>query len=196
MKKKEGDVIILSAPSGTGKTTICNMLKVKAPNIQFSISHTSREPREGEQDGVDYHFITEEDFQNKIEDDDFLEWARIHDFYYGTTLEVVNRLKEQGSTQIMELDTQGVESLRTMDFKAVYIFILPPSLKDLEKRLIKRGSEPLHKIKERIEVGKREIMKYTLYDYVVTNMEVDETVSIIQSIIRAEEYRTARFLPN
>lgn len=194
MKKKEGSITILSAPSGTGKSTICRLLKQKIPNIKFSVSHTSRVPRDGEEDGIDYHFISDEDFQSRIEEDEFLEWVKLHDSYYGTSLEESNKIKEAGINQIMELDTQGVESLRTMDFKAVYIFILPPSLKDLEKRLIKRGTESVEKIKQRIEVGKREIMKYTLYDYVVTNVEVDETVSIIQSIIRAEEYRTQRFL--
>ena len=191
---RKGSITILSAPSGTGKSTICNILKEKIPNLKFSVSHTSRRPREGETEGVHYHFISNEDFQARIDADKFLEWAKIHDNYYGTSLESVNKTRDAGISQILELDTQGVESLQKMDFEAVYIFILPPSLKVLESRLIKRGTETREEIKKRIDVGKRELMKYPLYDYVVTNVDVDETVSIIQSIIQAEKYRTKHFL--
>jgi len=193
MKKKSGSITILSAPSGTGKSTICNVLKQNNPNLKFSVSHTSRKPREGEDDGVHYHFISEEEFQSRIEENEFLEWVKIHGCYYGTSLENIGKTRDAGINQILELDTQGVESLRSRDFDAVYIFILPPSLEILEKRLIKRGTEPIEMIKQRIEVGKKEMMKYNLYDYVVINMEVDETVNIIQSIIQAEEYRTKHY---
>ena len=192
--KKKGFVTILSAPSGTGKSTICNILKQKIPSLKFSVSHTSRGPREGEEEGVHYHFISKEDFQARIKGDKFLEWVKIHGNYYGTSLELINKNRDAGINQILELDTQGVEFLQNRDFEAVYIFIRPPSLKVLEKRLIKRGTESMDKIRERIDVGKRELMKSPLYDYVVTNREVDETVSIIQSIIRAEKYRTKNFL--
>ncbi len=191
---RKGSITILSAPSGTGKSTICNILKEKIPNIKFSVSHTSRRPREGETEGVHYHFISKEDFQARIDADKFLEWAKIHDNYYGTSLESVNKTRDAGISQILELDTQGVESLQKRDFEAVYIFILPPSLKVLERRLIKRGTETREEIRKRLDVGKRELMKYPLYDYVVTNVEVGETVSIIQSIIQAEKYRTKHFL--
>ena len=190
---RKGSITILSAPSGTGKSTICNILKEKIPNLKFSVSHTSRRPREGETEGVHYHFISKEDFQARIDADKFLEWAKIHDNYYGTSLETVNKNQDAGINQILELDTQGVESLQKKDFEAVYIFILPPSLKVLESRLIKRGTETREEIRKRLDVGKRELMKYPLYDYVVTNVEVDETVSIIQSIIQAEKYRTKHF---
>ncbi len=192
--KKKGSITILSAPSGTGKSTICNILKEKIPNLKLSVSHTSREPRKGEAEGVHYHFISKEDFQARIEEEKFLEWVEIHDNYYGTSLESINKNRDAGISQILELDTQGVESLQKMNFEAVYIFLLPPSLKVLERRLIKRGTETKEKIRQRIDEGKRELMKYPLYDYVVTNVEVDKTVSIIQSIIQAENYRTKHFL--
>jgi guanylate kinase len=194
MNKKTGSIFILSAPSGTGKTTICNNLKKTIPNLKFSVSHTSREPREGEEDGVHYHFISEDDFKAKIEKGVFLEWVKVHGAYYGTSLEEINRNKVEGINQILELDTQGVELLREKGFEAIYIFILPPSLKALEKRLIKRGTESKEKIKERMEVGKKEILKYEIYDFVVTNLVLEESVDLIKSIMKAEGCRTKYFL--
>ncbi|MGV7222531.1 MAG: guanylate kinase [Nitrospinales bacterium] len=194
MNKKTGSIFILSAPSGTGKTTICNILKETVPNLKFSVSHTSREPREDEENGVHYHFISEDYFKTKIENGDFLEWVNLHGAYYGTSLEDLNKTKSEGINQILELDTQGVELLRSKDFDATYIFILPPSLKALEKRLIKRGTESKEKIKERMDVGKKEIMKYEIYDFVVTNIDLDESVDLIKSIMKAEGCKTKFFL--
>lgn len=194
MNKKTGSIFILSAPSGTGKTTICNILKKTVPNLKFAVSHTSREPRESEENGVHYNFVSEGEFKTKIEKGDFLEWVKLHGAYYGTSLEDLNQKKSEGINQILELDTQGVEFLRSNDFDATYIFILPPSLKALEKRLIKRGTESKEKIKERLDVGKKEIMKYEIYDYVVTNVDLDESVNLITSIMLAEGCRTKYFL--
>jgi len=194
MNNKTGLIFILSAPSGTGKSTICNILKKTVPNLKFSVSHTSREPREGEENGVHYHFISENDFKAKIENGEFLEWVKLHGAYYGTSLEDLNKNRNEGYNQILELDTQGVELLRSKDFEAIYIFILPPSLKALEKRLIKRGTESKEKIKKRIEVGKKEIMKYEIYDFVVTNIDIDESVDLIKSIIKAEGCKTKNYL--
>ena len=194
MSNKIGSIFILSAPSGTGKTTICNILKKTIPNLKFSVSHTSREPREGEVDGVHYHFISEDDFKARIEDGIFLEWVKVHGAYYGTSLEDIKKNKIEGIDQILELDTQGVELLREKNFDATYIFILPPSLKALEKRLLKRGTESKEKIKERMEVGKKEILKYEIYDFVVTNVDLEESVDLIKSIIKAEGCRTKYFL--
>lgn len=194
MNKKNGSIFILSAPSGTGKTTICNILKKTIPNLKFSVSHTSREPRDGEENGVHYNFISEDEFKTKIEKGDFLEWVKLHGAYYGTSLEDLNKNKSEGINQILELDTQGVELLRSIDFDATYIFILPPSIKALEKRLTKRGTESKEKIKKRLEVGKKEIMKYEIYDYVVTNVDLDESVHLIKSIMLAEGCRTKYFL--
>ncbi len=192
--KKKGAIFILSAPSGTGKSTICNILKNKIPNLIFSVSHTSRQPREGEEEGIHYHFISDEEFRADIEKDKFLEWMEIYGNYYGTSIEHINKNQDAGINQILELDTQGVETLRSRNFEAVYIFILPPSLEDLEKRLLKRGTETKDAIRQRLEIGKKEIKKYPLYDYVVTNVEVEKTVNIIQSIMQAEEYKTKHYL--
>ncbi|PIQ95669.1 MAG: guanylate kinase [Nitrospinae bacterium CG11_big_fil_rev_8_21_14_0_20_56_8] len=192
---RKGIPFVISAPSGTGKTTTCKLLRQRLPELGFSVSHTTRKPRQGEVHGVDYHFIPEEEFKRKIEQGDFLEYAQVHNHYYGTAFETVDRFTQNGDDILLELDVQGVETLRTKNYPAVYIFILPPSLEELKKRLTQRGTETAEKIQERIEVGKHEITRYTLYDYVTTNFVVEETVDNLVSIIHAERSRSSRYQP-
>ncbi|NIQ00746.1 MAG: guanylate kinase [Nitrospinaceae bacterium] len=190
---KEGLPIILSAPSGAGKTTVCQALLKRLPDLRFSISHTTRAPRENEQDGVDYFFVSQETFLEMTQRDEFVEWAKIHNNYYGTARKNIEETLQQGKDLILELDVQGVESLRNLRYKGVFIFILPPSLAELEKRLVGRGTEPDDKIKKRLAVGKEEIAKCHLYDYIVTNADVEETVDTLLAIIRAEKNRAGRY---
>ncbi len=192
---KKGLAIIVSAPSGTGKTTVCARLRERMPGLRFKVSHTTRPPREGEVDGVHYHFISESEFQRRLKEGDFLEWARVHGHYYGTARQTVEDHLQRGEDLLMELDVQGVASLRAMEFDGVFIFILPPSLEELEKRLMKRGTEPPEKIRQRLETAKAEIIRYRLYDYVVTNHEVDDTVETVQTILKSEPFRSHRFQP-
>lgn len=194
--KSKGITFILSAPSGTGKTTTCKLLKQKLQELKFSVSHTTRETREGEVEGVDYYFISQEDFEEKIKRDDFIEWAKVHKYYYGTTFETIDRHRQNGKDVFIELDVQGAQSLRNINYKAIFIFILPPSLKELETRLTKRGTEPTEKIKERMDTGKNEIKQYRLYDYILTNFDVEETAENLLSIIRAERCRKERYQPS
>lgn len=193
---QEGLPIIISAPSGAGKTTLCQALKKRLPKLNFSVSHTTRPPRENEQDGVDYHFISKEKFVGMTDRNEFLEWAKIYGNYYGTARKNIADTLQKGEDLVLELDVQGVESLRTLKYQGVYIFILPPSLEELEKRLTGRGTEPDNQIKQRLEVGKNEIAKSHIYDYAVTNVNVDDSVDAILSIIRAEKKRMSRYQPD
>jgi guanylate kinase len=192
--KHPGLAIILSAPSGTGKTTVCQELRKKYPNLRFSVSHTTREPREGETPDRDYFFISQEEFQRIKNEDGFLEWAEIHGNSYGTARKTVENILEKGQDLILELDVQGVESLRKINFRGLFIFILPPSLRELERRLRDRGTEDEARIVKRLEVGRKEISKYRLYDYIVTNNTVEETVNVLSEIMNAEKHRTERFV--
>ena len=193
---QEGIPIIISAPSGAGKTTICQSLKQRLPDLDFSVSHTTRPPRKNEQDGVDYHFVSTETFLAMTNRNEFLEWAKIHDHYYGTSRKNIEVTLQQGKDLVLELDVQGVESLRALKYRGVYIFILPPSMEELRKRLTGRGTESENQIEKRLAVGREEISKSHLYDYVVTNVNVDESVDAILAIIRAEKNRIGRYQPD
>ena len=193
---QEGLPIIISAPSGAGKTTLGQALKKRLPDLRFSVSHTTRPPRENEQDGVHYHFIAREKFLGMIDHDEFLEWAQIHDNYYGTARKNIADTLQKGKDLVLELDVQGVETLRNLKYLGAYIFILPPSMEELEKRLTGRGTESDNQIKQRLEAGKKEIAKSRLYDYAVTNTNVDESVDAILAIIHAEKKRMSRYQPD
>ena len=193
--KKVGLPIIISAPSGTGKTTTCKRLKQRLPNLKIATSHTTRKIRKGETQGVDYFFISKEEFESKKNNNDFLEWAKVHREYYGTSFEALDKHRQNGFDILLELDIQGVNSLRNMDFEGIYIMILPPSIEEMTKRLKKRGTETEEGIKERLKTGKEEIKDYKKQDYVITNFEVEETVESILAIVRAEKSRVARYIP-
>lgn len=192
---REGFALILSAPSGTGKTTTCKLLKEKLPNLRFAISHTTRKIRTGETDGVDYHFISQDEFETKIKNNDFLEWAKVHDCYYGTSLQAVNTLKSEGYDTLIELDVQGVESLRKMDYQGVFILILPPSIIELEARLRKRGTDSEKSILQRLDTATKEIKQFNMYDYVITNHKVEDTADSILSILHAESVKSSKYIP-
>ena len=193
--KSNGIVFVLSAPSGTGKTSACRLLKQKLPELKFSVSHTTREARNGETEGVDYYFIPQKDFEKKIKRGEFLEWAKVSKHYYGTAFESVDRHRRNGEDLLIELDVQGAQSLRGINYKAVFIFMMPPSLRELEARLNKRGTESEGTIRARMEVSKKEVQQLTLYDYILTNFEAEETAENLLSIIRAERCRKELYQP-
>ena len=149
----------------------------------------------GEIEGVDYHFISRKDFENKIKCGVFLEWAKIHKQYYGTAFDTVECHRKNGEDVIIEIDVQGARSLRGINYKAIFIFMLPPSLEELGIRLNKRDTESESNIKERMEVGKKEIKQLDLYDYILTNFEIEETSENLLSIIRAEHCRKELYQP-
>ncbi len=193
--KPNGIAFIVSAPSGTGKTTILQRLRERLPRLEISVSHTTRAPREGEENGAAYHFVTQAEFKKMIDAGAFLEHAEICGHHYGTAHDSVRERLETGADLILELDVQGARSLRALKYPGVYLFILPPSLKELEARLKGRGTETEDSIQRRLETGKEEIKQYALYDYVVVNGELDATVENILSIFNAERFRTSRFVP-
>ena len=191
----KGFALILSAPSGTGKTTTCRVLREKLPDLKISVSHTTRVIRKGEKEGLDYTFISQQEFEEKIKSKDFLEWAQVHNFYYGTSFQAADTSLENGHDTLLELDVQGVESLRAMDYEGIYILILPPSIEEMQARLTKRGTDSEDSIRQRVETGKKEIKKYKIYDYVITNYVVEDTVSAILSILQAEKFRATHYQP-
>ena len=190
-----GIKFIISAPSGTGKTTVCKILKQKLPKLKFSISHTTREPRDSETDGIDYHFISEENFEDKIKHDKFIEWAKVYQYYYGTTFESIDSHKKNGDDVLIELDVQGAKSLRKLNYEAIFIFILPPSLKELEIRLRSRNTESESSISDRLKSSKNEVQQFKLYDYILTNVNIEETAENIISVIKAEHLRKELYQP-
>jgi guanylate kinase len=184
-----GITFIISAPSGTGKTTVCKMLKQKLPKLKFSVSHTTRKSRDNETDGIDYHFISEKNFEEKIKHDKFIEWAKVYQYYYGTAFESIDNHKKNGDDVLIELDVQGAKSLRKINYKVIFIFILPPSLKELEIRLRNRNTESESSIRDRLKSSENEIQQCKLYDYILTNINVEETTENIVSVIKAEHLR-------
>jgi guanylate kinase len=191
----KGFALILSAPSGTGKTTTCRILRKKLPELKISVSHTTRKIRKGEQEGLDYTFISQQEFEEKIKSKDFLEWAQVHNFYYGTSFQAADTSLENGHDTLLELDIQGVKSLRAMDYEGIYILILPPSIEEMQARLTKRGTDSEDRIRQRVETGKKEIKEYKIYDYVITNYVVEDTVNAILSILQAEKVRVTHYQP-
>ncbi len=194
--QSNGIIFILSAPSGTGKTTVCKLLKQKLPDLKFSISHTTREPRDGEAEGTAYHFISQKEFEEKIKRGEFLEWAKVFEKHYGTAFESVNRHLNNGKDVLIELDVQGAQSLRDINYKAIFIFMMPPSLEELKTRLNKRGTESTSKIQDRLETSKKEMQQSPLYDYILTNSDTEETTNNLISIITAEHSRKERYKPS
>ena len=192
---QKGLSIIISAPSGTGKTTTCKRLIQRMPNLKIATSHTTRKIRDGETVGVDYFFISKKEFETKRDNKDFLEWAQVHTEYYGTSFESIEKPQQEGFDILLELDVQGVDSLRNMKFNGVYIFILPPSIEEMTKRLRKRGTETEESIEIRVNTGKEEIKNYKKYDYVITNFEVEETVESILTIVQSEKSRVSHYIP-
>ena len=192
---QKGLPIIISAPSGTGKTTTCKRLIQEMPDLRIATSHTTRKIREAETNGTDYFFISKNEFETKRDNKDFLEWAQVHTEYYGTSFESLEKLHQEGYDILLELDVQGVDSLRNMKYDGVYIFILPPSIEEMRKRLGIRGTETEESIERRVNTGKEEIKKYKKYDYVITNFNVEKTVKLILAIVNAEKSRFYRYTP-
>jgi guanylate kinase len=191
MTNKEGILLILSGPSGAGKGTICKSL-LKETDIQYSISATTRKPRPGEKDGREYFFITKEEFEKKIQEDAFLEWAQVYDNYYGTPKKFVEEVLVSGKDCILEIDPQGAQKVKGKKPDAVYVFIAPPSMQELKNRITNRGTENTLEINKRLNCAKEEMLSMHNYDYVVINDKVETAVKKIQAILIAEKCRIQR----
>jgi len=181
----KGTIFIVSAPSGAGKTTLCRKLIEKIPDITYSISYTTRKARKNEIDGKDYFFISKKKFLDMIKKDEFLEWAEVHGNLYGTHKKQIFDLLNKGIDVILDIDTQGAKKIKALKIMATYIFILPPSMDVLEKRLILRGTESEDGIKKRLIQAKNEIKDYKMYDYVIFNNDLLEAVEQLCCIVIA-----------
>lgn len=189
---RQGELFIVSAPSGAGKTTLCQKLSTIVPYLRHSISYTTRHPRKGEINNVHYTFISEKKFKTMINKGEFAEWAVVHGNLYGTSIKKLRELSKKGCDIILDIDTQGAKQMKQIFKDAVYIFVLPPSIRILKKRLKSRMSESAQEIKKRLEKAKEEIVNYKDYDYVVINDDFKKAVRELESIIIARRLRTDR----
>ncbi|MBI4682864.1 MAG: guanylate kinase [Nitrospirae bacterium] len=194
-KKNNGTLFVISAPSGAGKTTLCRRILKKIPDIKLSVSYTTRQPRKGETNHVDYTFVSKTQFMSMINKGEFAEWATVHGNLYGTSLKRLEKLNREGYDIILDIDTHGAIQLKKTCTNAVYIFILPPSLKILEERLINRKTDSQDVIARRIENAKAEIAHYNDYDYIVVNNSLHKAYRELESIIISSRLRTSRVDP-
>ncbi|MBU0485974.1 MAG: guanylate kinase [Proteobacteria bacterium] len=187
-----GTLFIISAPSGTGKTTILKNVMAEMAAISFSVSHTTRQPRSGEKNGRDYHFVDRQTFLEMRQKGAFLEWAEVHGNLYGTSKTVVEESLAAGSDIILDIDVQGARQIREAASKAVSIFIAPPSMAELEKRLIGRGTDSTETIALRLHNARAEMADLPLYDYVIINDHIKEASEMFRAIILTERSRNRR----
>lgn len=192
IKNDKGLLLVISGPSGTGKGTVCKRLLEKNKNIFLSVSATTRKPREGEIDGVSYHFYDEDKFRNLIAKNQFIEWAAFCDNYYGTPKAPVVENIENGRDVMLEIEIEGAMKVRAKHPEGVYIFLFPPSLEVLEERLKGRGTETDEVIAKRLARAKEEFKMCTKYNYYVVNDDLEKAVEEIEAIIVAEKARKER----
>lgn len=194
MKREKGLLIVLSGPSGVGKGTVCGALREQDTEIKYSVSATTRAPREGEADGISYFFKTKEEFERMIRDGEMLEHAKYVSNYYGTPRAYVEEMIEKGHDVILEIEVQGALQVKESFPEGVFIFLMPPSLKELRSRIEGRGTESGDLIDSRMTVAKDEIDLMDKYDYVVENDEVQLAVERIKSIVTAENCKKDRLI--
>ena len=185
-------LIVVSAPSGAGKTSLCREIRKVIANLGYSISHTTRSPRVGEVDGHDFHFVPEAEFRVMIDRGEFAEWARVHGNLYGTAARSLEAALERGEDIMLDIDTQGARKLRTRYPHGVFVFVVAPSMKDLELRLRERQSDAPQEIARRLARAVDEIAAWREYDYLIVNRHLDEAVRQLQCLIEAERCRTTR----
>ncbi len=186
-------VFVVSGPSGVGKTSIMKAVRYRTPGMRMSVSFTTRAPRPTEIHGRDYFFVSREEFQERIEQGDFLEWAQVYDHYYGTSLRVIQDILASRVHALLDLDTQGARSIRERCDGAVFTFVEPPSLHVLEARLRSRGTESEESVSKRLARADHEMSQRRLYDYVIVNDSIGKAVSRFLEIIAIEQERDVRF---
>jgi len=194
--RRQGILFVISAPSGTGKTTLCENLRA-TPDFIYSVSCTTRPPRAGEFDGVDYHFLKKEDFQRRIENGEMLEYALVHGNYYGTLKSTVKEALDHGTDVLLDIDVQGAATIRKTDdamlrASLVDVFIMPPTIEELEKRLRKRGTETEEQVQQRLSTGREESKLWRLYKYTILSGSMEEDLQKFRAIMRAERYLSRR----
>jgi len=188
----KGLIIVLSAPSGAGKSSICRKTLAACPMLEFSVSHTSRKPRPNEVDGKDYHFISREDFQRRINQGEFVEWVENYGNFYGTSIKSMNDVLNSGRDLLLDIEPRGARAIKKKFPDAVFVFVLPPSLKELLNRLEKRGHESPEAIKTRFAQAERELKEVLWYDYVIFNEDLETAIKQMIAIYRAEKCKINR----
>jgi guanylate kinase len=191
LNKKSGLLFIISAPAGTGKTTLVQMLTKEFPSVIRSITYTTREPRPTEKEGQDYFFLTESVFQEKIEADEFLEHATVFGFHYGTDRKWIEKKLEEGKHIILVIDTQGAVKVKKK-IESISIFISPPSLEELKQRLLKRKTETAASLEKRLKWAEHELEMISHYDYHIVNDSLSDAYNVLKSILIAEEHKVRR----
>ena len=190
--KPQGVLLVLSGPSGAGKGTICEQLRNKRKNLAYSVSATTRAPRKGEIDGRDYFFVTIEKFKEMIANNELLEYAEIYGNYYGTPRSYVMSILDEGRDVVLEIDPQGALQVKESFPDAVFVFVVPPSLDELSKRIYKRGTDSEDVIKRRLSAATSELAYASKYDYIVVNDEVEKATNKVSNILDAERNRVIR----
>jgi guanylate kinase len=184
-----GSIFVISAPSGAGKTTLVNRLLASVPGLSFSVSHTTRAPRAGERNGREYFFVTPAKFRSMIARGEFLEWAQVFDNYYGTSWRQVRAAQRAGKDILLDIDVQGHEQVKARMPEAVSIFILPPSFKELERRLRRRHSETPGAIRKRLVFAGREVRRWPEYDYLIVNSRLADAAPALKVVVMAARFR-------
>jgi len=191
--KTKSFLIVLSAPSGGGKTTIRKAILARMPGVAYSVSYTTRSPRANEVDGKDYFFVSEDRFEQLIKENDFLEYARVHSNWYGTSRSFILDRFAHNYHVIMDIDPQGAETIVKSNIEVVTIFLLPPDMKTLEKRLRERGTDSEETISLRLKNARQELKSLREYDYLVINDNLEVAIEEVKRIIEAEENRVTRY---
>jgi len=186
---RRGSLFVISAPSGSGKTTLVKRLLRRTSELEFSISYTTRAVRGQEQDGFDYHFISEGEFERRIANDEFLEWARVHGNYYGTSRKATDSIRDAGRDVLLDVDVQGAEQVTTKEPDAISLFVLPPSYEVLEQRLRGRKLDSDEVIRQRLIGARREVGHINRYDYVIINDSLERASHELECIVRAARIR-------
>jgi len=190
-----GRIFVVSGPSGSGKSTLIREVRQKVPGLGYSVSHTSRPPRGQEKNGVEYHFVSKENFLEMIDNGEFVEWAEVYQDLYGTSVSSLRSQITIGLDVIMDIDVQGARNIKDHFKDAISIYVLPPSLEILEKRLRERGTDDEKAIRTRLKKAGKEIKNCVSYDYLLFNDQLDQTVEELKAILIAERCRKSVRLP-
>jgi guanylate kinase len=193
--QQRGQIFVITAPSGTGKTTIIRAIRESGIGVGYCVSHTTREPRHGEIPGKHYHFITRRDFESMVDAGQFIEWAHVYGHLYGTSYSSMESQLSSGKDILLDLDIQGSEAIKRRFPESLSIFILPPSIEALKERLKKRGANDTKDVDLRMKKAAEEIMGFGEYDFIVVNDDLEQAVHEIEAIILSERARTKRRYP-
>jgi guanylate kinase len=192
LSKRFSNLIVVSGPSGAGKSTVLNRVMAELEDIRFSVSHSTRAPRSGEKDGVEYHFVTRREFERLISEGSFLEWAEVHGEMYGTSRSEYDRAMREGMDLLLDIDVKGADQVRQKFDDAVTVFVIPPSYKDLERRLRGRGPDDEASFDRRLAVAGEEMGHFRKYQYAIVNVDLPASVEALKTIVRAARLRTSR----